>query len=198
MSVAIQPKNRYALKEWAVVVEALSSGRQTLLLRKGGIMEDKGEFTVEHTEFFLYPTYVHEQAERILPEAAKDLEAILETKPPDDRVIFNTYSAVEEAIAVDDLKRIEKLRPYHILSAQEVENRFQYRNRPGLHVLLLRIYRMPEPVELAVTSAYAGCKSWVDLEMELSTAGCRPVLNDDSFHHQIQTIRSILKLDHTL
>jgi len=198
MSVAIQPKNRYALKEWAVVVEALSSGRQTLLLRKGGIMEDKGEFTVEHTEFFLYPTYVHEQAERILPEAAKDLEAILETKPPDDRVIFNTYSAVEEAIAVDDLKRIEKLRPYHILSAQEVENRFQYRNRPGLHVLLLRIYRMPEPVELAVTSAYAGCKSWVDLEMELSTAGCRPVLNDDSFHHQIQTIRSILKRDHTL
>ena len=198
MSVAIQPKNRYALKEWAVVVEALSSGRQTLLLRKGGIMEDKGEFTVEHTEFFLYPTYVHEQAERILPEAAKDLEAILETKPPDDRVIFNTYSAVEEAIAVDDLKRIEKLRPYHILSAQEVENRFQYRNRPGLHVLLLRIYRMPEPAELAVTSAYAGCKSWVDLEMELSTAGCRPVLNDDSFHHQIQTIRSILKLDHTL
>ena len=198
MSVAIQPKNRYALKEWAVVVEALSSGQQTLLLRKGGIMEDKGEFTVEHTEFFLYPTYVHEQAERILPEAAKDLEAILETKPSDDRVIFNTYSAVEEAIAVDDLKRIEKLRPYHILSAQEVENRFQYRNRPGLHVLLLRIYRMPEPVELAVTSAYAGCKSWVDLEMELSTAGCRPVLNDDSFHHQIQTIRSILKLDHTL
>ena len=41
------PENRSALKEWAVVARALGSGRQTLLLRKGGIHERRGEFEVE-------------------------------------------------------------------------------------------------------------------------------------------------------
>ena len=192
MGVDILPKNRYALKEWAVVVRALATGRQVLLLRKGGIMEDQGEFSIEQREFFLYPTYLHEQAERILPEAAKDLEAVLQTQPPEDRVILSIYGVVQETMAFDDRKRIELLRPYHILSSEEVESRFYYRNQPGLHLLLLRVYRIPNPFKLPVTRGYTGCKSWVDLQMELSTAGCQPVLSDESFHHHIHAIRSVL------
>jgi hypothetical protein len=193
LSVTIQPNNRYALKEWAVVVQALASGRQTLLFRKGGLIEDRGEFSVKHTEFFIYPTYLHEQAERIVPDAAKDLETDLQSRPPEDRVILSLYGVVQESIVVNDPRKLEALRPYHILSLEEVENRFYYRDRPGLHVLLLRVYRVPDPFELPVTPAYAGCRSWVDLDLELSTAGCQPVLSDKSFNEQIQVLRSNLK-----
>ncbi len=72
--MALQPVNRYALKEWAVVIGALISGRQSVLFRKGGITGDQSDFAVEHKEFFLYSTCLHEAAERIMPEAAKDLD----------------------------------------------------------------------------------------------------------------------------
>ena len=193
MSVTIQPDNRYALKEWAIVVQALAAGRQTLLFRKGGLIEDRGKFSIEHSEFFLYPTYLHEQAERIVPDTANDLETVLLSRPPEDRVILSLYSVVQGSFVINDLKKLESLRPYHILSSEEVESRFYYRKRPGLHVLLLRVYRVPSPFELPVTPAYAGCRSWVDLEVELSTAGCLPILSDESFHQQIKTIRSVLQ-----
>jgi len=56
-----------ALKEWAIVDEWLGSGRQVVLLRKGGIHEQRGQFEVEHREFFLFPTYVHQKADDLVP-----------------------------------------------------------------------------------------------------------------------------------
>ena len=54
-----------AFKEWASVCDALLEGRQTIILRKGGISEGTapGVFVPEHSEFWLYPTWVH-QAEQ--------------------------------------------------------------------------------------------------------------------------------------
>ena len=59
-----------AFKEWAVICQALGEGRQALILRKGGIAEEGGAFRVEHTRFWLFPTYVHQQSTGIKPEAA--------------------------------------------------------------------------------------------------------------------------------
>ena len=55
-----------ALKEWALVCKLLLEGRQAIMLRKGGI-DEKG-FWVEADEFFLYPTYFHQMAEKVRPE----------------------------------------------------------------------------------------------------------------------------------
>src|SRR6476469_947176 len=49
-----------ALKEWATVCHALETGRQMLLLRKGGIYEAAGEFELENPQFLLFPTYLHQ------------------------------------------------------------------------------------------------------------------------------------------
>src|SRR5690242_14612220 len=49
-----------AFKEWAGVCAALATGRQSLILRKGGIAEGPEGFAPEHTSFWLYPTHVHE------------------------------------------------------------------------------------------------------------------------------------------
>ena len=64
--VSLLPKTcRVAFKEWAGVCDALIEGRQTVIIRKGGISETAGpgEFDLEHPEFWLYPTWVH-QAEQ--------------------------------------------------------------------------------------------------------------------------------------
>ncbi len=52
---------RHAFKEWAVICRALAEGRQAVVLRKGGVAEKTGEFQIEHTRFWLFPTYVHQQ-----------------------------------------------------------------------------------------------------------------------------------------
>jgi hypothetical protein len=55
-----------ALKEWSAAVHALLDGRQTVLLRKGGIHEKR--FAVAAQEFLLFPTVAHSHAERVRPE----------------------------------------------------------------------------------------------------------------------------------
>src|SRR3954454_16300490 len=64
-----------ALKEWATVCHALETGRQTVLLRKGGIYEAAGEFEVENREFLLFPTYLHQNLKMLKPDAHAGFEA---------------------------------------------------------------------------------------------------------------------------
>ena len=80
-----------AFKEWAVICEALGEGRQVLILRKGGIAEARGEFTIEHRRFWLFPTYVHQQSSGIKPEAVPLLNGAV--------VSSNGYSAFNGGIS---------------------------------------------------------------------------------------------------
>src|SRR5437660_10113016 len=64
-----------ALKEWAVVCRALEQGRQILLLRKGGIYESAGEFEIEHRQFLLFPTYLHQNLKMLKPDAQQGFDA---------------------------------------------------------------------------------------------------------------------------
>ena len=52
-------------KEWAAVCEALGQGRQSVILRKGGIAEGREGFSFKHSEFFLFPTWFHEQPKKV-------------------------------------------------------------------------------------------------------------------------------------
>ncbi|SVB06991.1 uncharacterized protein METZ01_LOCUS159845, partial [marine metagenome] len=64
-----------AFKEWAVVVEAIGSGRQIVILRKGGIAEGVGGFKAEHDRFWLFPPRFPQQAKGVI-----DSEAALFTR----------------------------------------------------------------------------------------------------------------------
>jgi hypothetical protein len=50
-----------AFKEWALICESLGDGRQSLIIRKGGIAEGREGFSFRASEFFLFPTWFHEQ-----------------------------------------------------------------------------------------------------------------------------------------
>jgi hypothetical protein len=56
---------RIGFKEWALVCNALGERKQSVIIRKGGIAEGRDGFAFRHREFFLFPTFFHEQVDRV-------------------------------------------------------------------------------------------------------------------------------------
>jgi len=160
-----------AFKEWAGICEAIAAGRQSLILRKGGIEEGPRGFAPEHPAFWLYPTFVHE-SDQGLKAAARS------TAPAGPGLVaIDTLVIVEDVHRVDDLDTLLGLDALHAWTEETVRKRFAYRS-PGLWVLGVRAFRTPTPRAIAVTPAQLGCKSWVPLEAPLPTEGATPVLTD--------------------
>lgn len=171
---------KHAFKEWAVICQALSEGRQALIVRKGGIQESGGEFQLEHTRFWLFPTYVHQQRTGIKPEAVPLLERVEAQRPTPGTIRLSHFAEVAGLYELHDMVGALKIRNLHIWSDETVQARFAYR-RPGLFVMPVRVYRAAQVTELPDAASYAGCRTWVELERELPTEGAVPVLNDADF-----------------
>ena len=184
----LSPRTTAALKEWAIVCQALADGRQTLLIRKGGIEEIKPGFQVTHRDFWLFPTYVHQKAADLVPSVHAEFAEVQAAQPAPGRLQIQLYATVEDVVQVMKLDRLRALEGQHILSWGCLESRFNYR-RPGVHVMTLRVYRRPEMVPLESTPEYDGCVSWVDLDRSLGTEGCVPVLPDAEFRARLAAIR---------
>ncbi len=183
--------NDVALKEWAVICRELAEGRQFIVLRKGGIREPARGFSVEHNEFFLFPTYVHQNEDELIDSARARLPDVERTAPPAGLLHLDLYAQVAAVIEVTDLEALRRLDGQHVLSWGAVERRFNYR-RPGLHVMALRIFRLSERVRLTNLARYDGCRSWVALESAHPTAGCQPVLPETEFQRRLLAIRASL------
>jgi hypothetical protein len=174
-----------AFKEWSGVCAALESGRQTIILRKGGIAEGPGGFRPEHEAFWLYPTHVHEATQGLR-------ESFGESGPSAPDVV--RISALAQVALVARLERRESLdwiEPFHVWTAETVTRRFEYR-APGLWLLAVRVYRREDPWALTVTPEQAGCKTWVTLDEALPTYRLRPVLEDDEFTRRLDAVRAAL------
>ena len=91
---------RAAFKEWAAVCRALASGRQDVILRKGGIVEPGGEFRLESREFLLLPTFLHQSAEQLIPEARDLLVGIDADRPPPGRIVLTHLARVRDAVRI--------------------------------------------------------------------------------------------------
>src|SRR5688572_13485639 len=169
---------RIALKEWATVVHALETGRQILLLRKGGIYEAAGEFEVEHRQFLFFPTYLHQNLKMLKPEAHDGFEPRAE-EPAQVRI--TAAGAVTDIVRVESRAHMDALDAEHVWAPPLIDMRFNYRPENPLYLLLVRAYRLPEPIVLENTPAYAGCKSWVPLERAVRTEWATPGLDDAAY-----------------
>ena len=187
-----------ALKEWAVTVRALAEGEQLVTLRKGGIREENKHFEVVGKQFFLYPTFDHQQAglvrESHVPELKRALEdgvwnppaptaRMMESGVPVAQPVSVRLRAWAEVVASYEITQpdaLESLVPYHVWTREYAAKRFNWKPRHPLHVLLLRTYRIPRPVTIRVAEDYLGCKSWIDVERELPFEGTA-VVSDTEF-----------------
>lgn len=174
-------KSNAALKEWAAIEQVLAAGQSALLLRKGGLWERREGFEMEHRAFWVFPTLFHQNPLELRPDLAWALESAQAAHPDGDRVRIEHYAEVTDAFRVQSLEALENLAAHHALTGDTIAARFRYRNRPYLHALLLRVYRMPTPYIVPNTLGYEGCVSWVELDDALSTVGAVPVLDDTGF-----------------
>ncbi|HEX9175982.1 DUF1802 family protein [Mycobacterium sp.] len=153
--------SRPALKEWSAAVHALLDGRQTVLLRKGGIGEKR--FEVAAQRFLLFPTVAHSHAERVREEH-RDLLAPAAADSDDDHIMLRAGAKVVAAVSVSNPDGLTDIEPLHIWTQESVrEDRLDFRPKHRLTVLVVQACALTEPVRLARTSDYAGCTSWVDV-----------------------------------
>jgi len=181
-----------ALKEWAVTVQALAEGKQIILLRKGGIREEDREFRVEQSSFMLYPTYEHQRADLLQPPYRPDLDALLATAPPGDRLRFEYWAEVTDVYETLDAAQVAALTPLHIMTENYAEERLRWRPKKPLYVVLVRVYRLPAVYLLPYTAAYGGCKSWVELERAIPLENMTPVLDDAAYAVKREAVRIAL------
>jgi len=154
-----------ALKEWSAAVHALLDGRQTVLLRKGGIGEKRFEVApdVAAARFLLFPTVAHSHTERVRPEH-RDLLEPAAADSTEAEILVRAGARVVDAIQVDRPDGLEGIAAHHIWTGESVrEDRLDFRPRHRLTVLVIAAVPLREPVRLARTPAYRGCTSWVTL-----------------------------------
>jgi hypothetical protein len=174
-----------ALKEWSAAVHAMLDGRQTVLLRKGGIHEKR--FDLASSEFLFFPTVAHEHSERMRPEH-RDLLSRSASDSTEDDVLITAGAKVVAAIEVNDPDGLEAIAPHHIWTASSVRaDRLDFRPKRRLTVLVVAARPLSDPVRLPRTPAYAGCKSWVRLPM--TPAWGEPVHDDDTLRAIADDVR---------
>ncbi|UVI31842.1 DUF1802 family protein [Paenibacillus spongiae] len=184
-----------ALKEWAVAVDALTEGKQILVLRKGGIAEETRDFRLVSPRFYLLPAYEHQKPELLKEEHRGGISRTLERWDPQAGTVqLRAYAEAVDDIEIHDQTKLDKIREYHIWTDTFAEERLRWRRTKPLHLLLLRVGILANPIEIPMREAYSGCKSWVQIEEGVSMPETRPVLEDQEFNARVNEIRSALKV----
>ena len=170
-----------ALKEWAVAVKALEEGRQIIAMRKGGIREETRDFELAADTFWLFPTYEHQRAELLKPTEQPLLEQTLaDWNAEAGTVSIGSFARVVRDVEVSDYDELMRLHDFHIWTEAFADERLKWKRTKPLHVLLLRVYKLPQPVVVQVDPVWLGCKSWISLG-EIATANAVPALSDSDF-----------------
>jgi len=178
-----------ALKEWAAAVHALLDGRQTVLLRKGGIHEKR--FTVRGSRFLVFPTVAHSHAESTRVEHA-DLLVLGLPDVGAESVVVRAELSVVQTIAVRQPERVADLEPFHIWTTESVRrNRIDFRPRHELTAIVVAARALAQPLTVPLLPEYAGCKSWIDL-VDLHESGllAAPVHDDAYLQHVASQVRA--------
>lgn len=150
----------FALKEWAAVVRALELGAQSLLLRKGGIVEPDGTFHLEHSHFLLYPTYEHQKAE-LLKAPFRHLVEETQNSRKGQLVRITSQAHVRHAHCLRSLADAEPFFERHIFTRDFIQQRLDYKPGRPLWAVDVEVSPLPEPLEFMETQEMVGCRSWV-------------------------------------
>jgi hypothetical protein len=156
-----------ALKEWAVVCNALENGSQTILLRKGGILEYKDGFQLTHSCFYLYPTFEHQSREYLKSNYWAEMEELARAPNFDEGkvVIIKSWGEVKQIHKIRNVDDFLKIKNYHIWSDKYLQMRFNYNLSKPLHLLVIRVYKLVQQIKVQIQPQWSGCKSWIDLNI---------------------------------
>lgn len=189
----MKTSTQIALKDWAVTIEALGSGKQILLMRKGGIREETRHFELQSDEFFLYPAYEHQKEELLKPEYQGEIAKTLENWSKEDlTTTIKYYAKLYEDVEVMDEEVLHRLAPVHIWTERFATERLKWKKTLPLHLLLVRVYQLDEPIEVEIRPEYNSCKSWHALPESVLSLPAKPVLTDDEFMAHVNKVKELL------
>jgi hypothetical protein len=158
-----------ALKEWSIICKALEDGNQTILLRKGGILEYKKGFEIRQKSFLLFPTLEHQAEEYLQSKYLQTYDLLLRgNKSEDVQNKTNTLWVLARIEAIQefhDHEMLPELEKYHIWNEKYVNMRMNYNPKKPMNALLLRVYKLPQPISIDINPEWAGCKSWIDIDI---------------------------------
>ncbi len=174
-------------KEWALVCDAIARGGQSLILRKGGIAEGRAGFAFKHAEFFLFPTWFHEQVEKTRGSASRI------PSQREGEIEIRVFAKVELAGVVESWETALELEPFHTWQREVVRERFEYDNAAGIHVALIRAFRLSPPWIIPDLPRYGGCRSWVKLPDLPQNIAKMPVFDDAEHARRAAAIRAIVE-----
>ncbi|MPZ98446.1 MAG: DUF1802 family protein [Dehalococcoidia bacterium] len=184
-----------ALREWAVVWDAVLAGRQVLDIRKGGIHETGKHFAVRAPRFWLYPGTEHQRADLLKPEALPALDRVLREAPPKETIRIEGWAELVATAEVSEAVPLLALDDEFVWSSEYAAQRLNWKPRHPLHLLVLRAHRLAEPIEVPWREEYRGCTSWadlIDLPADPTAASAAPVLDDDAFAARLDIVRRTL------
>jgi len=176
----------WVLKEWQAAVTALLQGETILLLRKGGIREAKGQFSLAAREVLLLPTQEHQKT-TLLKDEFRALAAE-ETALDPVQVRFEGWATITHALPLNAQTEVEPLRPYLVWNDQFVAERLNWQPDRPLYGLLLRAYRLKQPLLLPRHKGYGGCRSWVEIGQEVGVENGTPALTEAEYQQQVEVI----------
>ncbi|MCE9617995.1 MAG: DUF1802 family protein [Nitrosarchaeum sp.] len=179
-----------SLKEWATIVNALEKGDQTVLLRKGGILDVESGFRIESKKFLLFATQEHQEYSHIKPQFHKYLEQV-KLNPPKSG--FNRITSYAEALAEADIvseEIIKKLSSFHIWSDSYISERRNWKPDNPMKAIFLKVYKIPE-FNTPLKSEYQGCKSWININEEIPIG--EAVLSDIEIESRLNKFKEIVK-----
>ncbi|MEK6373341.1 MAG: DUF1802 family protein [Acidobacteriota bacterium] len=165
--------NHTALKEWASVIAALDRGEQVVLIRKGGLADPT--FGLEADRFYLLPTNYHDAG-----------------GGEPTHVPITHWAEVVRTWQVRDLETLHRLEPLVALDRATLDTRYKFRPDQAINVIAVRTWRLTKPVRVAMTEAYAGCRSWVSLDEEIDVDGSVPALRDAELQAKIESVDALL------
>lgn len=191
-TAALADGERTALKEWAVLCEALARGEIVAMVRKGGIREQRAGFAVRHERFLLYPTYFHEKSAELQPRFAERVGAASSSRPPEGIIRVEHVADVVAVWHVRELDRLRAIEGAHGLAWPAVQSRFEYRGNPEVRVVAVRVSRLRSPHDVPETRRYQGCVSWVELEAPIDVSGAEPAVTSAALAERIASIAAAL------
>ena len=174
-----------ALKEWGAVIRALECGDQTVILRKGGILETASGFRTESGRFLLYPTAEHQGPANVREEFHGHLR---DSPAASDHSSVTSYADVLAEADIAAEETADMLSEFHIWTKSYIDQRRAWQGQRPLRALFLRVYRMPA-MQVPQKPEYGGCKSWIDVGGEAGDG--TPALGDADVESRLGRFREI-------